>query len=100
MTEFIPSKFYLSQNAPNPFRDETRIKYCLPVKSKVHIAILNCEGDIIELLVNKTQEAGTYEIKYKNLQCIKGEYYCRINAQQYANGYSQIFNQSKKMIVK
>ena len=68
MADFIPSKFYLSQNAPNPFSKETKIKYCLPVKSKVHIAILNSEGDIIKLLVNKTQEAGTYEIKYKNLQ--------------------------------
>jgi len=99
MADFIPSKFYLSQNAPNPFSKETKIKYCLPVKSKVHIAILNSERDIIKLLVNKTQEAGTYEIKYKNLHSLKGEYYYRIKARQYANGYSQIFNQYKKMIV-
>jgi len=99
MTEFIPSKFYLSQNAPNPFTDETKIKYCLPVKSKVCLAILNLEGDIIELLVNKTQQAGTYEIKYENLHCKKGEYCYQITATQNAKEYSEKFKQSKKMIV-
>jgi len=98
MTEYIPSKFYLSQNAPNPFTNETKIKYCLPVKSKVQITILNTEGKIIELLVNKIQQAGTYEIKYKNFHGLKGEYYYQITAIQNAKEYSEKFKQSKKMI--
>ena len=51
------------------------------------------------MLVNETQEAGTYEIKYKNLHTLKGEYYYQIKAKQYAKVYSQIFTDSKKMIV-
>ena len=99
MKEFIPSKFYLSQNAPNPFAEETKIKYCLPVKSKVHLAIINSKGKIIELLVNKTQQAGTYEIKYKNLQCKKGKYYFRMIAKEFRYEKSQLFSDTKCMIV-
>ena len=99
MKDFIPSKFYLSQNAPNPFSDETKIKYCIPVTSQVYLAVFSVDDDVIEVLVDRIQNPGTYEVIYNNLHNSKGEYYYRINAKQHTNGYSQIFNQSKRMIV-
>jgi len=99
MKEFIPSKFYLSQNAPNPFSKETKIKYCLPVKSKVHLVIYNAEGDMIEVLVNKTQKPGTYEEKYKNHQKINGTYFYSMKARGLTMKIIQTFDKTKKMIV-
>jgi hypothetical protein len=60
----IPSKFELEQNYPNPFNPSTSIKYSLAAKSKVELKVYNILGKEVALLVNDTQDAGSYEVQF------------------------------------
>jgi hypothetical protein len=64
MTEFVPSEFFLSQNYPNPFREKTLIKFCIPMKTRVIITVYNSDGDLIEKLVDDVKNPGTYEVEF------------------------------------
>ena len=64
MEFLIPTKFHLSQNYPNPFKDKTTIKYCIAFKTLVKITIYNSEGEMIEKLVDEVKQAGTYEVEF------------------------------------
>lgn len=99
MNEFTPSEFYLSQNFPNPFNEQTEIKYCLPVKAKVKLKIYNPDGDMVKELVNDTQEAGTYEIKLNGCDFPEGQYYYTFEAFDIGSGLNQSFNTTKKMVL-
>ncbi len=70
--EFTPTQFFLSQNYPNPFNEKTVIKYCVPLKTKVHIAIYNTHGEMIRELVNEIKNPGTYEIEFAT--CHSGDF--------------------------
>lgn len=61
--EFAPTQFFLSQNYPNPFRDKTVIKYCIPIKTKVHLAIYTTDGKELKVLINEIKDPGTYEVE-------------------------------------
>ena len=65
MEELLPSSFFLSKNFPDPFCDKTKIKYCLPIRTKVNLSIYNLDGEKVKELINKTQDAGVYELNFK-----------------------------------
>ncbi len=69
----IPLKFHLSQNYPNPFKDETRIKYCVALKTRVRIVVLNSAGEALEKIVDETKAPGTYEINFSAFVSPSGE---------------------------
>ena len=64
MNDYNPSEFYLGQNYPNPFKDKTTIKYCIPHKIKVKITVYNSAGEMIQKLLDEEKKAGTYEIEF------------------------------------
>ena len=66
--EVIPLAFRLSQNYPNPFRERTRITYCVAWKTRVQITVLSAAGEVIDTLVNEERSPGTYEIDF----CVSG----------------------------
>ncbi len=59
----VPTKFYLGQNYPNPFSDNTSIKFCIAYKTQVIVEILEVDGNLITTLLDEIKEAGTYELK-------------------------------------
>ena len=65
MDDLSPTEFYLFQNYPNPFKEKTTIKYCIPYKTKVKLMVYNSEGEMIEKLVDEIKEAGTYKTEFK-----------------------------------
>ena len=83
--EMIPLGFHLSQNYPNPFKEKTTIKYCIPYKTNVRLTISNSFGAIITKLVNEEKYAGTYEVEFNaaNLQC--GNYLLKLEAGEYTS---------------
>ena len=99
MEELVPSEFYLSQNSPNPFKDTTKIKYCLPVKCKVKLVIYNTENKKIKKLVSNEQEAGTYEIKLDHRELLEEYYYYEFKAIGLPVGLNKVFNEMKRMIL-
>ena len=62
--EMIPTKFHLSQCYPNPFKEKTKIKYCIAYKTNVKIDVLTKEGKLIENLIDEVKSEGTYEIEF------------------------------------
>lgn len=57
-------QFSLNQNYPNPFSSCTTIKYHIPVSCRVSVRVCNVFGQEVSTLVNKHQEAGTYDIDW------------------------------------
>lgn len=63
--EVTPLAFYLSQNYPNPFRERTIIKFCIPYQAKVKLSVFNSNGELIKKLVDGVKGAGTYEVDFE-----------------------------------
>ncbi|MDZ7340912.1 MAG: M1 family aminopeptidase [candidate division KSB1 bacterium] len=79
----IPATYKLWQNYPNPFNSVTHIRYCLSRTDHVLLAIYNLKGQKLKTLVNKTQAAGVYELRWdgtddRNQPVAAGIYLCRL----------------------
>ena len=78
-----PSVFSLEQNYPNPFNPTTTIEYSIPESGNVKLIIYNSLGEVVETLVNKFEEAGTYNISFDGLNLSSGIYFYRIEAEEF-----------------
>ncbi|MGD8780937.1 MAG: T9SS type A sorting domain-containing protein [Ignavibacteria bacterium] len=93
----IPTKFSLEQNYPNPFNPETKIRYSIPLESRVTITLFNTLGEQIELLEDNIKTAGTYELNYDASNLSSGLYIYRMNAE--STDGSKSFSKTNKMIL-
>jgi hypothetical protein len=71
----VPSSFVLHQNYPNPFNPLTMIRYDLPEKGKVRLAVYDILGREIAVLVDQQQEAGYYSIPFLADKLSSGVYF-------------------------
>jgi len=69
----IPTRFYLAQNYPNPFKEKTSIKFCVAYKTNVSLEVFDDEGNILIQLFNEEKEPGTYEVEFSVKDVIKSE---------------------------
>ena len=99
MNDLVPSEFYLSQNYPDPFKDKTSIKYCLPEKTLVELTIFNSNGEKIKELIHKVQNAGTYETLFDSQDLKDGVYYYQLKAIDLKSGTRELFTKTKKMVL-
>ena len=99
MEDLVPSAFYLCQNSPNPVKEKTKIKYCLPVKAKVILTLLNSQRETMKELVNKVQEAGTYEVVLDGCNLPDGLYTYQIQAVDSEINSRQLFIKKKKLVI-
>jgi hypothetical protein len=74
-----PLKYNLNDNYPNPFNPSTTIKFELPVKSRIKLAIYDPLGRKVEELVNGVLEAGTHT-RLWTADVSSGVYFCRMEA--------------------
>lgn len=72
--------FRLYQNFPNPFNPSTTIRYHLPSRSHVLLAIFNILGQRVGLLEDGEREAGYHEVKFDATGLASGVYFCRLKA--------------------
>ena len=93
----IPSAYSLEQNFPNPFNPSTVIKYSIADESSVKLLIYNSIGEKVTELVNKTQSAGDYELKFDASKLSSGVYFYSLEANSLI-GRSD-FKSIKKMIL-
>ncbi|MBS1517573.1 MAG: T9SS type A sorting domain-containing protein [Bacteroidetes bacterium] len=86
----IPN-FQLSQNYPNPFNPKTIISYKLQFGGFTKLKIFNALGHEIITLVNKKQNAGSYEIEFDGSNISSGVYFYKLETEK--------FIQTKKMLL-
>jgi hypothetical protein len=98
----IPDRFALDQNYPNPFNPSTVIRYALPTEANVTLRMYNVLGQEVATLVNETEKAAYYEIRWDGKNRVgasisTGMYFVRIDAVPIDG--SAAFSQVRKMLM-
>ncbi len=78
-----PRSFFLAQNFPNPFNPVTTIPYGIPEVSRVTIEIFNLLGQRVEVLLDRKQRPGYYQIQWNAGGYPSGVYWCRMTTNQF-----------------
>jgi hypothetical protein len=76
----IPKEYLLEQNYPNPWNPSTAIRYALPQKSDVSLAVYTSLGQLVRQLVNGEQEGGYYDVVFHADGLASGVYFYRLQA--------------------
>ena len=84
-TVVIPERYGLSQNYPNPFNPATTIEYQLPKKGKVTMKVFDVVGREVRTLVNGTQDAGSYKVRFDGSTLSSGVYFYKIQAGKFSD---------------
>jgi hypothetical protein len=92
----VPIRYALEQNFPNPFNPSTIIRYALPAGGPVSLTVYDVAGREVARLVNETQPAGTYEVRFdaaavRRGGLASGVYFYRVQAGS--------FSESRKMLL-
>jgi len=93
----IPQRFKLFQNYPNPFNMVTIINYELSKFSDVSLKVNDISGKVVTVLIDQTQNAGTYQYIFDAADLTSGIYFYRIaihSDRPDAGGYME----TKKML--
>jgi hypothetical protein len=75
--------YYLGQNYPNPFSQQTYIEYYLPKTGRATISIYNSLGMEVYVLVNELLSAGSYKTKWTPTAFPSGLYYYQLRTDDY-----------------
>jgi len=89
----VPGSFSLEQNYPNPFNPTTTIEYKLAEPTLVKLSVFNTLGQQVEMLVNKLQSAGNYDIAWDASNMPSGVYFYKLETK------SQVMTR-KMMLIK
>ena len=81
----LPREFTVHQNYPNPFNPVTTLKYSLPQRAEVEVAVFNVLGQKVATLVNELQSAGEHSVVWNGTDATgraaaSGVYFYRVRA--------------------
>jgi hypothetical protein len=65
---------------PNPFREQTTIRYFVPEKDKVSLKVFSISGAEIATLIDEYQGMGVHQVKFDASRLDDGVYYYRLQA--------------------
>jgi ligand-binding sensor domain-containing protein len=69
-------------NYPNPYNPETKIVYTIPKSGKVKLEVFNIQGIQMKVLVDKTQNAGNYQVSFSGDNIPSGVYLYRLTIER------------------
>ena len=78
-----PAKYALLQNRPNPFNPTTSITYSVAMGGHVNISVYNVAGQLVDVLVSETREAGHHTVVWNASGVSSGVYFCLMRAGNY-----------------
>lgn len=67
--------FHLYQNYPNPFNPSTKINYKLRTTVYTELKVYDVLGNLVSILVNQKQNAGSYEVEFNGSSLASGIYF-------------------------
>ena len=76
----IPSRIRLDQNAPNPFREQTTIRYRLDGPAHVRLTLFDELGRHLATLVDSMHAAGSHTVHFDGTELAPGIYFCHMEA--------------------
>lgn len=85
---------FLGANYPNPFSSITNITYYLPADTKVNISLYNQQGQLVTVLMDAAENAGTHNIVFESNGLESGVYYYTLKT----TGLNAL-NETKRMII-
>lgn len=96
LSSSTPATFSLYQNQPNPTSGLTVISYSLSTNSHVKLDIYDVAGQLLNILVDENQEAGSYQVVWDGKdntgkEVIRGVYFYKLKADK--------FTATKKLIL-
>jgi hypothetical protein len=96
----IPTAFSLGMNYPNPVHQATVIRFALPERSEIHLAVYDIIGREIVVLLEGSLRAGYHTASWDAVsrsEFAAGVYFYKMEAVGLATG--QEFRQTRKMLV-
>ena len=75
---FSPIEFKLLPNFPNPFNPITTINYSIAIFSAVNISIYSINGELIQTLVNSSQQPRQYTVQWNASNFPSGLYLVKL----------------------
>ncbi|MFA6619081.1 MAG: C25 family cysteine peptidase [Candidatus Neomarinimicrobiota bacterium] len=79
----LPEVFELGAPYPNPFNPVITIPYSLPEESLIKINIYDISGRKVRTLLNSTQIAGNYSIRFDAINLASGVYFIKLHSSSY-----------------
>jgi hypothetical protein len=67
-------EYSLGQNYPNPSSDKTWIPFSLKEKGNIELQLLNLNGQLLTIILDKELPAGNYRIDLKTNTLVEGIY--------------------------
>ncbi len=81
ITDNVPTKYYLSQNFPNPFNPVTTIRFGIRSEAPVTLKIYDILGREVAILINHTRmKAGEYDVEFDASALASGTYIYKLTA--------------------
>jgi len=66
---------------PNPFSEQTTIKFTLEKRQFVSVSIFNVSGTLVKNIYSNQLDQGTHEFQINASQLASGIYFCKIKTE-------------------
>ena len=86
-----PIAYRLAQNFPNPFSQETRIRFDMPVSEEANLTLFDATGRQISVLLDRVLPAGAHEVVVDGSAFPHGVYFYRLKTGR--------FTQTRKLVL-
>jgi len=79
-----PSQFSLAQNFPNPFNPATTIRFELPRRANVKLALYSLRGELLRVLIEGEMPAGSHHVEFDGRGLASGIYFYRLESEGFS----------------
>jgi hypothetical protein len=94
-----PGETFLIQNYPNPFNPSTTIRFGVPTRSRVRLAVFNLLGQQVAELANEEMNSGSHE-RIWNATVASGLYFYRLEAVSLSDPNKRFVDVKKMVLLK
>jgi len=60
----VPTQISFSPAFPNPFNPQTQLDFSLAIESDTRLVIYNINGEIVDIIVDRKMQIGTYSFNW------------------------------------